>query len=95
MLAIIRLMQPKVLLPATTALASLDMQGYEKGIMAGANVVMPNLTPKDVKKRYVLYDGKHGITSEAEEQIADIRTRMEDIGYETVVDRGDSLVGVS
>lgn len=92
MLSILRLMQPKVLLPATTALATLDIQGYEKGIMAGANVVMPNITPKEVKGRYVLYDGKHGLTAEGEEQVEELKARIEDIGYELTVDRGDSLV---
>ena len=93
MIAIIRLIHPKVLLPATTALDVLDLQGYEKGIMAGANVVMPNITPKEMKGRYVQFDGKHGGASESEEQVAELRTRIEDIGFDMVVDRGDSLVG--
>lgn len=92
MIAILRLIHPRVLLPATTALATLDMQGYEKGIMSGANVVMPNITPREVKGRYTLYDGKHGVDMESEEQIAELRSRIEDIGYELCIDRGDSLV---
>ena len=92
MIAIIRLIHPKVLLPATTALASVDMQGYEKAIMSGANVVMPNITPHEVKGSYMLYDGKEGVNLESEEQIAELKTRIEDIGYELCIDRGDSLV---
>ena len=92
MIAILRLIHPKVLLPATTALATIDLQGYEKGILAGANVVMPNITPREVKGRYTLYDGKHGVDIESEEQIVELKTRIEDIGYELCIDRGDSLV---
>ena len=92
MLAIIRLIHPKVLLPATTALATLDMQGYENGIMSGANVVMPNISPREVRGKYILYDGKHGVAKESEEQIAELKVRIEDIGYELAIERGDSLV---
>lgn len=92
MLAIIRIMNPKVLLPATTALATADNRGYEKGILAGANVIMPNFTPKEIKKRYTLYDNKYGIEDDGVDSMESIRKRVADIGYEVVVDRGDSLV---
>ena len=91
-LAIIRLMNPKVLLPATTALATLDRRGFEKGILAGANVVMPNFTPKEIRKRYQLYDNKYGVEDDGIEAMESIKKRVSDIGYEVVVDRGDSLV---
>ncbi len=92
MLAILRIMNPKVLLPATTALASVGENGYEKGIMAGANVIMPNFTPKEIKKRYQLYDNKYGVEDDGVDSMESIRNRVAAIGYEAVVDRGDSLV---
>ena len=58
LLAIIRLLLPNALLPATTALATLDSHGCEKGMLAGANVVMPNLSPPDAREKYALYEGK-------------------------------------
>ena len=56
LLSLIRLIHPNVLLPATTALGTLDKKGREKGILAGANVVMPNLTPASVRNKYLLYN---------------------------------------
>ena len=90
LLAILRLMLPTVLLPSTTALGTLDPQGREKGILAGANVVMPNLSPVDVRKKYEIYDNKICTGEEAAECKFCLHRRMESIGYQIVVDRGDA-----
>lgn len=92
MLALIRLMLPKVLLPATTALGTIAPDGRERGILAGANVVMPNLSPLDVRTSYSLYDHKICTGEEAAESLSSLKKRMEQIGYRVVVSRGDSLV---
>lgn len=89
LLSIIRLIQPNILLPATTALGTLDPQGREKGILAGANVVMPNLSPAAVRKKYMLYDNKASDGPEAAECIQTLSRRIEAIGYQVVTDRGD------
>ena len=89
LLSIIRLMVPRVLLPATTALGTLQDNGRENGILAGANVCMPNLSPADVRKKYALYDNKRAFGSEAAEEIETLKKRMDAIGYQVVVDRGD------
>lgn len=91
LLSIIRLISPGILLPATTALGSIHPQGREKGIMFGANVVMPNLSPVDVRKDYELYDGKICTGEEAAECRGCLAARMRSIGYEIVVDRGDPV----
>ena len=91
LLSILRLACPNVLLPATTALGTIDPQGREKGILAGANVVMPNLSPVSVRKKYALYEGKI-CTGEESAQCRDcLAARMRAIGYEIVVDRGDCV----
>ncbi len=74
-------MLPSVLLPATTALGTIDEMGREKGILAGANVVMPNLSPQDVRKKYELYDNKLCTGSEAAEYKRQLQEQMEAIGY--------------
>lgn len=89
LLSIIRLLHPKVLLPATTALGTIHPQGREKGILAGANVVMPNLSPVNVREKYKLYDNKICTGDEAAECRFCMQKRMESIGYEVVTDRGD------
>lgn len=89
LLSIIRLMQPYVLLPATTALGTVHPKGREMGILAGANVVMPNLSPADVRKKYLLYDNKICTGDEAAECIRCLQMRMENIGYHIVQSRGD------
>ena len=89
LLGLLRVMLPKVLLPATTALGTIDPQGREKGILAGANVVMPNLSPQSVRKKYELYDNKICTGDEAAECRQCLAKRMEAIGYELVIDRGD------
>lgn len=91
MLALIRLMLPKVLLPSTTALGTIAPDGREQGILAGANVVMPNLSPLSVRKNYLLYDNKICTDSEAAEGLEQLTTQIQKIGYEISVSRGDSL----
>lgn len=90
LLAILRLLFPRVLLPATTALGTADPLGREKGILYGGNVLMPNLSPSDVRKYYMLYDNKICTGDEAAECRVCLSRRMEMIGYHVVVDRGDS-----
>jgi biotin synthase len=89
LLGIIRLMLPHVLLPATTALGTIDPLGREKGILAGANVVMPNLSPASVRKKYMLYDNKLSDGAESAQAKAALEQRMNAIGYTVTVARGD------
>jgi len=89
MLGLIRLTLPNVLLPATTALGTLDPMGREKGIKAGANVIMPNLSPVSVRKKYSLYDGKICTGEEAAECVECLKTRINKTGYQIVVSKGD------
>ena len=88
-LALCRIMLPKVLLPATTALGTLEADGRKQGVLAGCNVIMPNLSPISVRKKYMLYDEKAGTDITAAEGIALLTRQMEEIGYEVVVGRGD------
>ncbi len=90
LLGIMRLMLPHVLLPATTALGTLCQGGREQGILAGANVVMPNLSPQSERKKYLLYDNKLCTNEESAEGFARLQQKMQSIGYEIVVDRGDT-----
>lgn len=92
LLSIIRIILPKVLLPATTALGTLDAEGREKGIMAGANVIMPNLSPVSQRKKYELYDNKICTGEEAAEGKADLEKRISSIGCEIVCHRGDAIM---
>ena len=89
LLAIIRVMNPHVLLPATTALGTLHPTGRERAIRAGANVVMPNLSPQDTRILYSIYNNKLATGSEAAETVADMRARMAAIGMEMPTERGD------
>ena len=89
LLSLIRLIQPNILLPATTALGTIDPKGREKGILAGANVVMPNLSPVSVRKKYALYDNKICTGEESAECKDCLSKRMNSIGYKIVTDRGD------
>lgn len=91
MLGLLRLMQPDLLLPATTALGTIDSNGREKGILAGANVVMPNLSPINVREKYALYNGKICMGDEAAECRYCLEKRIKSIGYQIVVDRGDNI----
>lgn len=92
MLALVRLMLPKVLLPSTTALGTIDPTGREKGFNAGANVVMPNLSPTNVREDYALYDNKICTGDEAAQCIMCLKGRIERAGYEMDMGRGDSLM---
>lgn len=89
LLSMVRLMLPEVLLPATTALGTIKDNGRELGVLAGANVVMPNLSPLDVRKKYMLYDNKISTGLEAAANIKELRKRMASVGYEIVTGRGD------
>ena len=89
LLAILRLMLPRVLLPATTALGTVLGDGRQMGMRYGCNVVMPNLSPGDVRKKYALYDNKISAGEEAAESVALLKKSMSAIGYEVVTDRGD------
>lgn len=89
LLSMIRLIHPTVLLPATTALGTLAENGRERGILAGANVVMPNLSPISVRKKYMLYDNKLSDGAESAQAKEELEKRMSAIGCTVVVDRGD------
>ena len=88
-LSIVRLLLPNVLLPATTALATIDGDGRIKGMNAGGNVVMPNLSPLEDRSKYLLYDNKASSGEEAAESLRALREHLAAAGYEVVIDRGD------
>ena len=91
LLSVIRILLPKCLLPATTALGTIDPRGREKGMLAGANVVMPNLSPAANRKQYELYDNKI-CTGEESAQCTDcLERRMASVGYEVTGERGDAV----
>ena len=90
LIAILRLMFPHVLIPATTALGTIAPYGRELGLQAGANVVMPNLSPIAVRKQYALYDGKIYLGDEAAEGRESLETRIKHAGYQIVSARGDA-----
>lgn len=87
--SLVRLMLPDALIPSTTALATLSPEGRLKGILAGANVVMPNLSPADYRDQYALYDGKANTGSEAAEGLRQLNTQLATIGYHIDWGRGD------
>ncbi|WP_291565687.1 MULTISPECIES: [FeFe] hydrogenase H-cluster radical SAM maturase HydE [unclassified Clostridium] len=89
LIGLLRLMLPKALIPATTSLGTLDSKGREKGILSGANVLMPNLSPVSVRKKYDLYDNKICTGEEAAECNVCLRNRVASIGYNIVESRGD------
>ena len=89
LLSIVRLISPSILLPSTTALGSIDPYGREKGILAGANVVMPNLSPFDLRSKYELYNNKISGGAESASNVAELKQRMESIGYKIVTQKGD------
>ena len=93
LLGILRLMFPKVLLPATTALGTIAPNGRELGLRTGCNVVMPNLSPVDVRKKYELYDNKICTGEEAAECRVCLQRRIESAGYEVAAERGDCVDG--
>ena len=89
LLSIFRLMHPSALIPTTTALASLSPDGRERGILAGANVVMPNLSPSVVREKYTLYNNKVAFGSEAAEGLKLLEKQLNKIGYTISRERGD------
>lgn len=89
LLSILRLMLPDALIPATTALASLVPDGRQRGILAGANVVMPNLSPPAVRERYAIYDGKLARDAEAAEGLQELDRQLAAIGRHIDFARGD------
>ena len=89
LLSLLRLIDPSLLLPATTALGTIDPKGREKGILAGANVDMPNLSPLSVRKKYELYNNKICTGEESAQCRECLSRRMESIGYKIVTSRGD------
>ena len=89
-LAIVRLMLPQVLLPATTALGSVGTGGRLMGLLAGGNVVMPNLSPAEVREKYSLYDGKLSAGAESAEGISSLRRELEGAGFKLSFDVGHS-----
>lgn len=89
LVAILRLMFPYVLLPSTTALGTIHPQGREMGLKAGANVVMPNLSPTSVRKLYTLYDNKICTGDEAAQCIECLKRRVDSAGYRIVTDVGN------
>ena len=88
-IALCRIAMPDALIPSTTALGTAEGDGRKKGVLAGCNVVMPNLSPLSVRRKYMLYDNKAGIDMDAAAGIAALRQQMEEIGYEVVAGRGD------
>lgn len=89
MIALTRLACPNALIPATTALGTIDANGRELGLRAGANVVMPNLSPEYVRRDYELYDNKLCSGEEAAEEIEILKKRVEGAGYKIKIGRGD------
>jgi biotin synthase len=89
LLSIVRLIHPAVLLPATTALGTVEGKGREKGILAGANVVMPNLSPESTRAKYELYNNKLSTGAESANGLETLRNNMKAIGFEIVQSRGD------
>lgn len=94
LLSVIRLISPEILLPATTALGSIDPDGREKGILSGANVVMPNLSPEDAKSKYTLYNNKLSSGAEAAANKRMLEEKMKAIGYRIVTDIGNYKKGI-
>ncbi|MBP3426152.1 MAG: [FeFe] hydrogenase H-cluster radical SAM maturase HydE [Rikenellaceae bacterium] len=89
LVAVVRLMFPRTLIPATTALATLAPNGRREGILSGANVVMPNLSPRSVRSKYAIYEGKASSGSEAAEGLAQLEKELNEIGYHVDYARGD------
>ena len=89
LLSVVRVLLPNVLLPATTALGTLALDGRERGLAAGANVVMPNLSPRRNRKQYTLYDNKLYEGEEAAEGLEALYRRVEALGYHLSMERGD------
>lgn len=91
LLSIVRLIHPPVLLPATTALGSVEQGGRERGILAGANVVMPNLSPERTREKYELYNNKLSTGAESANGLESLKRGLAEIGYKVVTARGDVI----
>ncbi len=89
LLSLCRILLPDVLLPATTALGTMDPTGREKGVLAGANVIMPNLSPEQVRAKYMLYNNKTAVDVDTHVTRSDLQARLRKIGYSIKVSRGD------
>lgn len=89
MVSLARLALPKALIPATTALASSDGRGTVRGVLSGANVVMPNVTPQQYRPHYAIYDGKKSSGSESGEGLRLLQGELEGVGYTAAMERGD------
>ena len=89
MISLCRIMHPEVLLPATTALGTLQKDGRIKGVLAGANVIMPNLTPVQVQENYNLYNNKIHTDSAIGQAISELQDQLGSIGYTIADSRGD------
>jgi biotin synthase len=88
-ISLLRLRFSHALIPSTTALATLLPDGMERGILSGANVVMPNLSPVDVRAKYSIYNNKKSSGSESAQQLAQLEQRLQNIGYHIDYNRGD------
>ena len=88
-ISLVRLMNPKALIPSTTALATLSPEGRNLGILAGANVVMPNLSPLEIRSHYALYNNKTYSGAESAEGLRLLASEFNNIGYTLSLDRGD------
>lgn len=91
LLSVIRLIKPNILLPATTALGTIMENGREQGILAGANVIMPNLSPLSERKKYSLYDNKICSGEESAQSVSTLRDHMRSIGYQIITAKGDII----
>ncbi len=91
LLSVIRIIHPPVLLPSTTALGTLEEGGREKGILHGANVIMPNLSPTDVRDKYMLYNNKLSTGAESAQKLNELKKKIDSIGYKIVTEKGDII----
>ena len=91
LLSLIRLIQPNILLPATTALGTILASGQALGIQSGANVIMPTLSPLSEREKYALYDNKRSAGTESAQNLADLKASMQALGYRIVTARGDII----
>ena len=91
LISLCRLLLPEVLLPATTALGTIKPDGREQGVLAGANVIMPNLSPVQVRDKYMLYDNKICTGEASGECKACIEARVKSVGYQVAITRGDHV----
>ncbi|MBQ3135888.1 MAG: [Clostridia bacterium] len=91
LLSVIRIIHPPVLLPSTTALGTLQEGGREKGILHGANVIMPNLSPTDVRDKYMLYNNKLSTGAESAQKLDELKRKIDSVGYKIVTEKGDII----